>query len=204
MPKVSEQYLEQRRQQIVTAAARCFAQRGFAETTMQDVFTESGLSAGAVYRYFPSKESLAQAIAEGALGELAVAFDRVLSADPPPPLDEAMLAILQFLASRAERPDGVPALAVQIWGLAVRSDQLRVFAAEKYGYVRGLLTALVRREQAAGAFDPEADPEQVGRVLFGCVVGFVLQLVMMGDVDPKTYAAGFRALLASPAPVTLP
>ena len=58
MPRVSDEYLEQRRRQILDAAQRCFARKGFHETSMQDVFRESGLSAGAVYRYFKSKNEL--------------------------------------------------------------------------------------------------------------------------------------------------
>ncbi|WP_369028857.1 TetR/AcrR family transcriptional regulator, partial [Nocardia farcinica] len=63
MPRVSEEHLERRRQQILVAAQRCFSRKGFYNTSMQDVFAESGLSAGAVYRYFKSKDELVAALA---------------------------------------------------------------------------------------------------------------------------------------------
>jgi len=50
MPRVSDEYLEQRRQQILGAARRCFARQGFYETSMKDVFREASLSAAVVYR----------------------------------------------------------------------------------------------------------------------------------------------------------
>jgi AcrR family transcriptional regulator len=50
MPKVSQEHLERRRQQILEAATECFARQGFRGTSMQDIFDASGLSAGAVYR----------------------------------------------------------------------------------------------------------------------------------------------------------
>ncbi|HEY9407971.1 MAG TPA: helix-turn-helix domain-containing protein, partial [Jiangellaceae bacterium] len=53
MPRVSEAHLAARRDQILQAAWTCFARDGFHATSMQDVFAEAGLSAGAVYRYFP-------------------------------------------------------------------------------------------------------------------------------------------------------
>jgi AcrR family transcriptional regulator len=60
MPRVSVGYLAARREQIVQAASRLFAERGFSRTTMADVVAASGLSTGAVYNYFPSKSDLRQ------------------------------------------------------------------------------------------------------------------------------------------------
>ncbi len=64
MPKVSQEYRDARREQILNAARRCFLRDGFHETSMQDLFAEAGLSSGAVYRYFPGKEDVILAIAE--------------------------------------------------------------------------------------------------------------------------------------------
>jgi AcrR family transcriptional regulator len=64
MPKVSQNHLEARRQQILDAAIECFSRQGFHPTTMQDIIKESGLSSGAIYTYFASKEALIEAIAD--------------------------------------------------------------------------------------------------------------------------------------------
>src|SRR5690242_15007919 len=61
MPKVSEQHMEARRQQIIDAAYRCFARKGFHQTTMRDIYEEAGLSPGAVYHYFSSKADIIEA-----------------------------------------------------------------------------------------------------------------------------------------------
>ena len=58
MPKVSDRYLEERRQQILGAAVACFARQGFHRTTMKDIYSECGLSPGAVYDYFKSKDDI--------------------------------------------------------------------------------------------------------------------------------------------------
>src|SRR5215472_2739698 len=89
MPRVSDEYLEQRRQQILDAARRCFARQGFYETSMQDVFREAGLSAGAVYRYFKSKDELVQAISATVLDRMAAAIDGALAEEPVPGLDDS-------------------------------------------------------------------------------------------------------------------
>src|ERR1044072_1008423 len=85
MPKVSDDYLAARRQQILDAAAACFARDGFHRTSMQDIVRESGISAGLVYRYFAGKDDMIAAIvtecpaqrqvfATGAVGERAAAY----------------------------------------------------------------------------------------------------------------------------------
>jgi AcrR family transcriptional regulator len=63
MPRVAESYLQARRRQIMDAAVTCFARSGFHAATMQDIVAETGLSAGAIYRYFKSKEDIVAAIA---------------------------------------------------------------------------------------------------------------------------------------------
>src|SRR3954469_17948312 len=58
MPKVTDEHVDARRRQILSAALRCFARQGFHRTTMQDIFREADLSPGAVYSYFDGKDEL--------------------------------------------------------------------------------------------------------------------------------------------------
>ena len=58
MPRVSAQHEQEVRERIVRAATRVFAERGFHRATMQDIVRASGLSVGAIYTYFKSKDEL--------------------------------------------------------------------------------------------------------------------------------------------------
>src|ERR671917_561847 len=64
MPKISPAHEQQRPHQILDAAMACFARQGYHATSMDDVVRESGLSVGAIYTYYPSKEDLFLALAE--------------------------------------------------------------------------------------------------------------------------------------------
>src|SRR5580698_7659121 len=64
MPKISDKQREGRRQQILEAALACFAEDGFHQTGMADIVKRSGLSHGAVYLYFQSKDDLIEALAD--------------------------------------------------------------------------------------------------------------------------------------------
>src|SRR5438552_9989682 len=64
MPKISQARRNARRQQILEAALACFAEDGFHQTGMADIVKRSGLSHGAVYLYFQSKDDLIEALAD--------------------------------------------------------------------------------------------------------------------------------------------
>jgi AcrR family transcriptional regulator len=71
---------ERNRQRVLRAAAEVFTQRGL-EATLDDVANHAGLGVGTVYRRFPNKESLAEALFEEKIGALVTIADRAL-ADP--------------------------------------------------------------------------------------------------------------------------
>ncbi|HEV7236272.1 MAG TPA: helix-turn-helix domain-containing protein, partial [Ktedonobacteraceae bacterium] len=56
--------VEDRREQIIDAAMRVFAQKGFAKATNKDIAREAGITAGLIYHYFKSKEDLLKVVIE--------------------------------------------------------------------------------------------------------------------------------------------
>jgi AcrR family transcriptional regulator len=58
MPKVSAEHKERRREQILEGARRCFAQHGYEGATVARLEAEIGLSRGAIFSYFSSKDAL--------------------------------------------------------------------------------------------------------------------------------------------------
>jgi AcrR family transcriptional regulator len=196
MPRVSQAHLDARRRQILDAARRCFVRNGFHATSMQDILTEAGLSAGAVYRYFRGKDEIVAAIASEAVAEVAGALDGAFAAADPPPLDEVLGAAFQAI-QRLDARHGMAKLALQVWGEAVRSPALAETLKGEVQRVRGSLTRLVQVYQARGLMPDDPPAEQVSRVLVGLVPGFVFQHALLGDVDAATFRAGLRALLAA-------
>ncbi len=194
MPRVSEAHLAARRQQILEAARVCFTRNGFHATSMQEVIAEAGLSVGAVYRYFKSKEDLARAIAEQVIGMLSATLTPILDADPPVPVDEALDSVLAALEPQL-KPDGAFRFAVQVWAESLRNPALRDLVEEVYGTMHDQFVAVARRARDAGHLPDDADPVAVGSVLFSLVPGYGLQYVWLGTPDRATYLAGLRTLL---------
>ncbi|HEX6000581.1 MAG TPA: TetR/AcrR family transcriptional regulator [Hyphomicrobiaceae bacterium] len=64
MPKLKPDIQRARRDHILDAAEQCFARAGFHRTTIQDICRQAGISPGALYVYFDSKEALIAGICE--------------------------------------------------------------------------------------------------------------------------------------------
>jgi AcrR family transcriptional regulator len=199
MPKVTDEHRSSRRRQIVVAARTCVIEQGFHKTTMADVIRESGLSAGAVYGYFKSKDEIVAAIADDALSTIDQLFEGILASDAPLRPIDAMRAALDHVVRIAESPDGdVTRVGVQAWAEALHNETIMATATSKYRLLRGHFAAVARRAQQDGTVDPDVDPDYIAQVLFGMIPGFVLQRLMLGDVTPESYSAGLAALLRSP------
>ena len=61
MPKVSEEHWRAQEQRFLDAARRCFTRVGIEAASMEEIRTEAEVSAGAMYRYFASKDDLVHA-----------------------------------------------------------------------------------------------------------------------------------------------
>ncbi|GLH98274.1 TetR/AcrR family transcriptional regulator [Phytohabitans aurantiacus] len=194
MPRVSDEHLAARRQQILDAARVCFSRDGFHATSMQDVIAEAGLSVGAVYRYFKSKQELVMSIAMQVLSSADDVFAEIMSHDPPLPLADAVDRALEFVDRQTE-PDGVFRIAIQVWSEALRDPELAAFVRARYTQFRGYYAAIARRAQEVGELPPDADIDAVGAALFGLIPAYALQRILADGPDRKTYAAAVRTLL---------
>jgi len=194
MPRVSEDHLAARRQQILDAARACFLRNGFHNTSMQDVIAEAGLSMGAVYRYFKSKNDLITSIAKTVTGSADEIFKELATHEPPLTLVDTMDRALEFVDAQTG-PDGIFRLALQVWAEALRDPELANLVTEQYGAMRRRFVAVARRAQQAGELPADADVEAIGAVLLGLMPGYALQRILAAGPDKKTYLEGVRALI---------
>src|SRR5215468_11284291 len=142
MPRVSAEHLAARRQQILDAARTCFIRNGFHVTSMQDVIAEAGLSVGAVYRYFKSKNEIIEAIAEGYSLQIGGVLEHAL-ADPDRRLIDVMAAALEVIDDNVG-PEGALRIAVQVWAEAVRDERSAAIAERLYRRFRETFVTVAR------------------------------------------------------------
>jgi AcrR family transcriptional regulator len=187
MPRITAGRKEQRRSQILNAAAACFARQGFHQTTMQDICAEAGLSAGAVYGYFDSKDAiiamLAQAARRVGAERFAAARDAATSVDR-----------LERLLGELERPRNPWAhqLDVRLWGEAISDAELRALYVQSRAALIEALIAITGPLATAHGLAPEALAELLAAVIAGCE----LRMAIQPESSARPIIATLRALLA--------
>jgi AcrR family transcriptional regulator len=193
VPRVSEAHLAARRQQILDAARTCFLRNGFHQTSMQDVIAEAGLSIGAVYRYFPGKNDIVEAIAEQYASEIGGEIAELV-ADQERSLAEVMAAAIGVIGANLG-PDGPMRLAVQVWAEALRDERIAAIAERVYNALRDTFVRAASHAVENGELAADTDQEAAGAALFSLVVGYGLQHMLTGRPDHETYTKGVGALL---------
>ncbi|MBI1235729.1 MAG: TetR family transcriptional regulator [Alphaproteobacteria bacterium] len=96
---------EERPDEILSAALDVFTEKGFAAARVEDIATRAGLSKGAVYLYFESKEAMLKALVEQSAGQIANAASALslMGADHDP--EKAYRAILKMALTALGDPD---------------------------------------------------------------------------------------------------
>jgi len=138
MPKVVPEYKEEARSRILDAASRVFAEKGYHEATMEDVAKQLGVSKGALYLYFSSKERLFEAMSRTA----PRAFKEILYSTfntQANPVESAT----RFFDAMMKRFGSNPRLSLEILSEASRNPALRrVLRQNQEEYANGLASFL--------------------------------------------------------------
>ncbi|MFF2382792.1 TetR/AcrR family transcriptional regulator [Streptomyces sp. NPDC058108] len=192
MPKVTQEYMDARRAQILDAARRCFLRDGFHQTSMQDLFAESGLSAGVVYRHFASKNEMITAIVEENMRDVLAMVNSVARDRPGSSLGDLMADVLEIVRTKTAEQN-IAGLSVLAWSESLRNPSL----AEQFDVLmtrlRSALTDVVRENQQRGSLARMVSPESVAATLVCVLPGYILQLAMG---DAKTIEGVSDALRA--------
>ncbi|NEB13887.1 TetR/AcrR family transcriptional regulator [Streptomyces coelicoflavus] len=200
MARVSQTHLDARRRQILDGAKRSFTRNGFHATSMQDVLTEAGLSAGAVYRYFSGKDELIAAVASEAFAEVSAAFETAADGAPLRPLHEVLTGVLDAALRKqgeqagATDPQAFPRLVLQVWGEAARNEVLRRTLNDGYSRMRGIWRELIKDYQEAGQLRTDVPADHIVRTLLAVIQGFIIQRALFDEDAGEAISDGLRAL----------
>jgi AcrR family transcriptional regulator len=171
-----------RRELIEDAAARLFARRGYAATTVEDIVAEAGVSKPMLYRHFESKKELHMKLLEHRCDELAAApLDRFLQAEGTP--EERLPAMIDaWFAHVGQHPDTSRLLFQD----AIGDLDIQALQCELRRRQRAADVALLR-EFAPQL--PEDELEPLGEIIRSSLTGLALWWLDNPDVPRATVAA---------------
>jgi AcrR family transcriptional regulator len=162
---------------IVRAASRCFASKGYAGTTITDIELDAGYSprAGGIYRHFPSKRAILEAVIDAAVAGNEAMIDEMRSSAAPssvtmPPEHIAELIVRRALAELDRQ--------AELFLIVFRDlDQFPDLLAK----VRdGLANATIALARGLAASNPALDAEALAVVAVGPTIDFKIKQHMLG------------------------
>jgi len=182
---------ERRRRQILDAAMACFGRRGFHRTSMQEICGEAALSAGALYRYFPSKSDIIAAIAGEDRRDSEPLFAAIANGDS---MIEGVCALAAHMVAKctAKAPLFAEVIAETLRDREL-SERFATHEAETRARLVAAIAAAWRRAPA-----PDMTPERAARLVMLMLDGLALRVMregVHGAVDAGPLLEDFREAL---------
>ncbi len=193
MPKLSvharRELVEERQKQILEAAARVFAEKGFARATIRDIAGAAGVSEGSIYLYFKNKQDLLVHLPRQFIQPQMEAFHAASMGDGGIPPPEALLNriagnMVKVLTQNRDL------MQVLFTSLATMDDATReTYVREVPLYAMEHIETYIRAQQAAGVFREGIDPVIASRLLPGMMAFFLIiqEIVRPANLERVEY-----------------
>jgi len=197
VPKISPAQEQQRRAQILAAAMACFARQGYHATSMDDVVRESGLSVGAIYSYFPSKEDLFLTLSEDR-AEQTLAYLNDLFARPGSIADKSREAVDYFFDRLSDELVPLARVNVEFLSEALKSERIKERQDRRCESIRQFFCTLLGDAQRRGELRRDVDIQAAAELMMALGEGIVLLTVTgLRRVSLESLKAAYIALLDS-------
>jgi AcrR family transcriptional regulator len=176
---------EEKKNDIMMAAVRLFARKGFEKTTISDIAVEAGIGKGTVYEYFSNKEEMIHQSFHFFLKQMEMDFEDILLTDLP--AVEKLKQILQAFGNviNAET-EGFVTMMFNFWGEAMRSQDTKniIFTEMKkfYHSYRKIFADIIIEGMQDGSIRKNINPEGVAIIIIGMLDGVMVQWLMDRDV----------------------
>jgi AcrR family transcriptional regulator len=155
---------DDRPNEILDAALRVFAERGYRNTRLEDVGEAAGVTKGAIYHYFANKEDLLLRAIQHRSEEAFGRIEEIVRDKTAPVSTRLRLVVRRWFGSITKERLAVVTLLLQ--GIAHEApDAFRRWLASGPTASTRLIATLVREGQARGEFRPDADADVAARML---------------------------------------
>jgi AcrR family transcriptional regulator len=202
VPKVSDEYRDARRAQVLGAARRCFVRDGFHVTSIADICREAGVSPGVVYLYFASKDEIITAIAAQNLDGVAEAARRLAHEHAEQGVGVVLAELLAYLRAEHERNE-LASIALLVWSESLRNKALAQRLQDASTELRATFATLVRDVDAASSAnadrDTDTDTEDTVSAVASFLVGYIMQLATLPTDLVASMPDVVKTLWAQPA-----
>jgi TetR/AcrR family transcriptional repressor of nem operon len=177
--RVSRIQAEENRQTVIDVASRLFREHGFDGIGLKDLMKGAGLTQGAFYKQFASKEDLAAQASRRAMESASRRWTEAAAANPKDPLG-AVVAFYLSMGHREEKMDGCPVVALG-------ADAARQSAEVKASFEAGIREYL----ELLGGWIGEAGSEEPSRKAMAILATMIGAVVLARAVNDEQLSKQF-------------
>jgi TetR/AcrR family transcriptional regulator, cholesterol catabolism regulator len=172
---------QRREREILEAAVRIFHERGYANTSVQDIADAVGILKGSLYYYIDSKEDLLFRVLSDVHEDARGIVDQIQALDGPPleKLREYVRSHIEYSASNLTQ------IAVYYHDFGLLSPKRRSKIVRQRHLYEGFLVGLIQDAQARGEMDKKLTPSLVVNGIFGAINWIYTWYKPGGSVDPQ-------------------
>jgi AcrR family transcriptional regulator len=171
-----QQRSEETRAKIMEAAIKLFSLRGYNKASVDDICEEAGISKGAFYHHFKSKQTLFLALLDGWLEFV----DNAIEATQDKTVPETFMQMTQAFPYIFETAGENLPMFLEFWLQASRDKKIWEAGIAPYRRYHKYFTSLIKKGVDEGSF-VEVDPELASRMIVSTAMGLLLQSLL----DPK-------------------
>ena len=166
---------EETRGRILDAAVKKFAIAGYDAASVDEICGEAGVSKGAFYHHFPSKQAVFLALMQGWLAIIDVGMEAVRKETVP----ESLVTMTNLLPGVFAAAENRLPMFLEFWLQASRDETVWKAIIAPYRHYQEHFSKLIQAGMDEGSLKP-VDPEVAAQVILSLAVGLVLQ----GVLDP--------------------
>jgi len=180
-PKVTDEYRQNVRDKILATASSLFARSGYHATSMDDIVCECGLSKGAIYGHFKSKEDLFLALSDKQLESIINNMRAAFS--PNDSAKEKLMKAAEIHFSQIRNPDDVWCVTLEYWIESSKVPSFEKRIQKRYDLAHKFLSEIIDEGKKKGEFRKGIDSDAISSLLLATVRGLAVHMRMGAEFD---------------------
>ena len=184
-PRTTEEQWNETHDIIMREAQRLFATKGFNGTSINDIVKASGVSKGAIYNHFESKEQLFMTLLDN---ETSVGFEQLeLMLDNSQSKLERLIAAIKYTFSNSVAcPREVCMMQIEFMMTASRIDTINPVLLKRYNLIHNYFADLLEESKKDGEIRHDVDSDGLVTLVYAMLDGLAFQHATLGlQYDPE-------------------
>ena len=167
MRKLDADRHEEKRQEILAAAGRCFERSGLKGASIADICREAAISPGHLYHYFESKDEIVATLSGAWLDTISERFERLLARESG--IVSALVTEIGKLAP--SEPNSRSKLIFELLAESTRNADIAAVLQAHSRRLRTMVVNVLRQAQERGKIDPALDAETTAAAMIAMIDG---------------------------------